>query len=67
MMTELSHIKQKKLEMASSAMNVNVQEYYGNKSAEEMIPFFSLQILDSFIIRPYLEKVDGLSKPGRDA
>lgn len=61
MMTELSRIKSNRHEMATTGLNINVQEYYGNKSQDEMIPFYSQQILDAFIIGPYIQKMENLA------
>jgi len=47
----------KELESAALGRGANVADYYHNTPVEELIPFFSKNILDVYLVQPYVERL----------
>jgi hypothetical protein len=54
-LTQTHFVRQ--LESAALGRGMSPAEYYRSTPVEELIPFFSKNILDVYLVQPYLERV----------
>ena len=52
------------METAALTKGMNAAEYYHSTPLEALIPFFSKNILDVYLVQPYLERLHSTPEDG---